>query len=76
MNWVEGGDITASGTKDGGKIRYGMYVSGRFSMTGGEMKVIGNDCQGLYTSGQFELSGGEMAVSSLRVCCCWRFHSD
>ena len=62
--WVEGGDITASGTKDGGKIRYGMYVSGRFSMTGGEMKVIGNDCQGLYTSGQFELSGGEMAVSS------------
>ena len=61
---VEGGDITASGTKAGGKIRYGMYVRGRFSMTGGEMKVIGNDCQGLYTSGQFELSGGEMAVSS------------
>lgn len=42
-------------------------------MTGGKMKVIGNDCQGLYTSGWFELSGGEMAVSSqswsLRVCC-------
>ncbi|WP_343220326.1 hypothetical protein [Pilosibacter fragilis] len=61
---VKGGDITASGTKAGGKIRYGMYVKGRFSMTGGEMKVIGNDCQGLYTSGYFELSGGDMAVSS------------
>ena len=61
---VKGGDITASGTKAGGKIRYGMYVKGRFSMTGGKMKVIGNDCQGLYTIGKFELSGGEMAVSS------------
>lgn len=61
---VEGGDITASGTKDGEKTRYGMYVSGQFIMTGGKMKVIGNDCQGLYTIGKFELSGGEMAVSS------------
>ena len=61
---VTGGDITASGTKAGRNTRYGMYVRGRFIMTGGEMKVIGNDCQGLYTIGQFELSGGEMAVSS------------
>ena len=61
---VKGGDITASGTKDGEKTRYGMYVRGQFIMTGGKMKVIGNDCQGLYTIGKFELSGGEMAVSS------------
>ena len=61
---VNGGVITASGTKAGRNIRYGMYIRGQFIMTGGRMKVIGNDCQGLYTSGWFELSGGEMAVSS------------
>lgn len=61
---VKGGDITASGTKAGRNTRYGMYVRGQFIMTGGKMKVIGNDCQGLYTMGQFKLSGGEMAVSS------------
>ena len=61
---VTGGDITASGTKAGRNTRYGMYVRGRFIMTGGKMEVIGNDCHGLYTMGQFKLSGGEMAVSS------------
>ena len=61
---VTGGDITASGTKAGRNTRYGMYVRGRFIMTGGKMKVIGTDCQGLYTFGQFELSGGEMDASS------------
>ena len=61
---VEGGDITASGTKAGRNTRYGMCVKGKFTMTGGKMEVIGNDCQGLYTWGQFKLSGGEMAVSS------------
>ena len=61
---VEGGDITVSGTKAGRNTRYGMYVRGQFTMTGGKMEVIGNDCQGLYTMGQFKLSGGEMAVSS------------
>ena len=61
---VTGGNITASGTKDRGNTRYGMCVRGKFTMTGGNMKVIGTDCQGLYTFGQFELSGGEMAVSS------------
>ena len=61
---VTGGNITASGTKDRGNTRYGMCVRGKFTMTGGKMEVIGNDCQGLYTWGQFKLSGGEMAVSS------------
>ena len=61
---VTGGNITASGTKAGKNTRYGMLVSGKFTMTGGKMEVIGNDCQGLYTYGQFELSGGELAVSS------------
>ena len=46
---VTGGDITASGTKAGRNTRYGMYVRGRFIMTGGKMEVIGNDCHGLYT---------------------------
>ena len=61
---VTGGNITASGTKDRGNTRYGMCVRGKFTMTGGNMKVIGTDCQGLYTFGQFELSGGEMDASS------------
>ena len=61
---VTGGNITASGTKDRGNTRYGMCVRGKFTMTGGKMKVIGTDCQGLYTFGQFELSGGEMDASS------------